>query len=146
MTKKSLLKRIGGIFLMAAMTLSIGGCALDEEGGTSSNGNTSSTAEGSGDTIKVGILHSLSGTMAISETSVRDAELLAIKEINEKGGVLGKQIEAVIEDGASDTAVFISDNSSIVGSNLAAKDATITLARLSFSDFAENFTSIMFII
>jgi len=44
--------------------------------------------------------------MAISETSVRDAELLAIKEINEKGGVLGKQIEAVIEDGASDTAVF----------------------------------------
>ncbi len=37
------------------------------------------TAEGSGDTIKVGILHSLSGTMAISETSVRDAELLAIK-------------------------------------------------------------------
>lgn len=106
MTKKSLLKRIGGIFLMAAMTLSIGGCALDEEGGTSSNGNTSSTAEGSGDTIKVGILHSLSGTMAISETSVRDAELLAIKEINEKGGVLGKQIEAVIEDGTSDTAVF----------------------------------------
>ena len=106
MTKKSLLKRIGGIFLMAAMTLSIGGCALDEEGGTSSNGNTSSTAEGSGDTIKVGILHSLSGTMAISETSVRDAELLAIKEINENGGVLGKQIEAVIEDGASDTAVF----------------------------------------
>ena len=105
MTKKSLLKRIGGIFLMAAMTLSIGGCALDEEGGTSSSGSSSSTAS-SGDTIKVGILHSLSGTMAISETSVRDAELLAIKEINANGGVLGKQIEAVIEDGASDTAVF----------------------------------------
>lgn len=107
MTKKSLLKRIGGIFLNGSHDIIIiGGCALDEEGGTSSNGNTSSTAEGSGDTIKVGILHSLSGTMAISETSVRDAELLAIKEINEKGGVLGKQIEAVIEDGASDTAVF----------------------------------------
>lgn len=58
------------------------------------------------DSIKVGILHSLSGTMAISETSVRDAELLAIKEINENGGVLGKQLVPVIEDGASDNAVL----------------------------------------
>ena len=58
----------------------------------------SSTAD-SGDTVKVGLLHSLSGTMAISETSVRDAELLAIEEINAAGGVLGKQIEAVEEDG-----------------------------------------------
>ena len=57
---------------------------------------TSSTAD-SGDTVKVGLLHSLSGTMAISETSVRDAELLAIEEINAAGGVLGKQIEAVEE-------------------------------------------------
>lgn len=60
----------------------------------------------SGDTIKVGILHSLSGTMAISETTVVDAEQLAIKEINEAGGVLGKQIEAVIEDGESDWPTF----------------------------------------
>jgi urea transport system substrate-binding protein len=56
--------------------------------------------------IKVGILHSLSGTMAISEVSVRDAELLAIDEINKKGGVLGKQIKPVIEDGASDWPTF----------------------------------------
>ncbi len=68
-----------------------------EEGGTSVS---------SGDTIKVGILHSLSGTMAISETTVVEAEQLAIKEINEAGGVLGKQIEAVIEDGASDWPTF----------------------------------------
>jgi urea transport system substrate-binding protein len=60
----------------------------------------------SGDTIKVGILHSLSGTMAISEKSVVDAEQLAIKEINESGGVLGKQIEAIVEDGASDWPTF----------------------------------------
>ncbi len=59
-----------------------------------------------GDTIKVGILHSLSGTMAISETTVVDAENLAIKEINAAGGVLGKQIEAVTEDGASDWPTF----------------------------------------
>ncbi|WP_026103431.1 urea ABC transporter substrate-binding protein [Pseudanabaena sp. PCC 6802] len=60
----------------------------------------------SGNTIKVGILHSLSGTMSISEKSVVDAEQLAIKEINAKGGVLGKQIEAIVEDGASNWDTF----------------------------------------
>ncbi len=57
-------------------------------------------------TIKVGILHSLSGTMSISETAVHDAELLAIEEINAAGGVMGKQLEVVIEDGASDWPTF----------------------------------------
>ena len=66
---------------------------------------TDSTAS-SGDTVKVGILHSLSGTMAISETTVVDAEMLAIKEINAAGGVLGKQIEPIQEDGASDWPTF----------------------------------------
>ncbi len=66
----------------------------------------SPAAAGSGNTIKVGILHSLSGTMAISEKSVVDAEQLAIAEINQAGGVLGKQIEAVVEDGASDWPTF----------------------------------------
>jgi urea transport system substrate-binding protein len=56
--------------------------------------------------IKVGIVHSLSGTMSISEVAVRDAELLAIKEINATGGVLGQQVEAVVEDGASDWPTF----------------------------------------
>ena len=56
--------------------------------------------------IKVGILHSLSGTMSISEVTVRDAELLAISEINSKGGVLGKQLTPVVEDGASDWPTF----------------------------------------
>lgn len=51
-----------------------------------------------GNTIKVGILHSQTGTMAISEKSLIDAEKLAIEEINAAGGVLGKQIEAVVED------------------------------------------------
>ncbi|MBD2119461.1 urea ABC transporter substrate-binding protein [Trichocoleus sp. FACHB-262] len=66
----------------------------------------SPAAAGSGNTIKVGILHSLSGTMAISEKSVVDAEQLAITEINQAGGVLGKQIEAIVEDGASDWPTF----------------------------------------
>jgi urea transport system substrate-binding protein len=64
------------------------------------------SATGGGDTIKVGILHSLSGTMAISEKSVVDAEQLAIEEINAAGGVLGKKIEAIVEDGASDWPTF----------------------------------------
>lgn len=64
------------------------------------------TAAASGDVIKVGILHSLSGTMAISEKSVVDAEQLAIEEINAAGGVLGKKVEAIVEDGASDWPTF----------------------------------------
>ena len=47
------------------------------------------------DTIKVGVLHSLSGTMAISETVLKDTVLMAIDEINAKGGVLGKKLEPV---------------------------------------------------
>jgi urea transport system substrate-binding protein len=58
------------------------------------------------DTIKVGILHSLSGTMSISEVSVKDATLLAIEEINAAGGIMGKMLEPVIEDGASDWPTF----------------------------------------
>src|SRR6266478_5572931 len=58
------------------------------------------------DTIKVGILHSLSGTMSISEVSVKDAEMMAIDEINASGGVLGKKIVVTVEDGASDWPTF----------------------------------------
>jgi urea transport system substrate-binding protein len=57
-------------------------------------------------TIKVGVLHSLSGTMSISEIAVKDATLLAIEEINKAGGVLGKQLAAVVEDGQSDWPTF----------------------------------------
>ena len=77
--------------------------------GSSDTAQTSSTASGgadAGDVIKVGILHSLSGTMAISETTVVDAEMMAIDEINAAGGVLGKQIVPVKEDGASDWPTF----------------------------------------
>ena len=59
-----------------------------------------------GPTIKVGILHSLSGTIAIIERSLHNAELLAIEEINANGGVLGKQLEPVIEDPQSMVQVF----------------------------------------
>jgi len=58
------------------------------------------------DTIKVGILHSMSGTMAISETSLKDVALMAIEELNAKGGLLGKKIEPVVVDPASNWPLF----------------------------------------
>lgn len=50
------------------------------------------------DTIKVGVLHSLSGTMAISETTLKDVMLMLVEEQNKKGGLLGKKLEAVVVD------------------------------------------------
>src|SRR6188472_1708175 len=58
------------------------------------------------DTVKIGILHSLSGTMAISETTLKDTMLFLIDEQNKKGGVLGKKLEAVVVDPASNWALF----------------------------------------
>jgi urea transport system substrate-binding protein len=58
------------------------------------------------DTIKIGILHSLSGTMAISETSLKDVALMTIDEINANGGVMGKKLEAVVVDPASNWPLF----------------------------------------
>ncbi|PUA30145.1 MAG: urea ABC transporter substrate-binding protein [Cellvibrio sp. 79] len=58
------------------------------------------------DTIKVGVLHSLSGTMAISETTLKDTMLMLIEEQNKKGGLLGKKLEAVVVDPASNWPLF----------------------------------------
>src|ERR1700744_5618389 len=58
------------------------------------------------DTIKIGVLHSLSGTMAISETTLKDTVLMLIDEQNKKGGVLGKKLEAVVVDPASNWPLF----------------------------------------
>ena len=58
------------------------------------------------DTIKVGILHSLSGTMAISETALKETALMTIEEINKAGGVMGKKLEPVVVDPASNWPLF----------------------------------------
>ena len=62
-------------------------------------------ADGHG-TIKVGVLHSLSGTMAISETTLKDTVLMMVEKQNEAGGLLGKKLEAVVVDPASDWPLF----------------------------------------
>ena len=58
------------------------------------------------DTIKVGVLHSLSGTMAISETTLKDTVLMMVEQQNKKGGLLGKKLEAVVVDPASNWPLF----------------------------------------
>jgi len=82
------------------ITRFIAGAAL------SAAGLLSSFAAHAADTIKVGVLHSLSGTMAISETVLKDVTLMAIDEINAKGGVMGKKLEAVVVDPASNWPLF----------------------------------------
>ncbi len=88
-------KRLAGITLAGIMTASLAGC-----------GGGSQASAGEDGAVKVGLLHSLTGSMAISETSVRDAEVLAIEEINAAGGVNGCQISYVEEDGASNPSTF----------------------------------------
>ncbi|XID91789.1 urea ABC transporter substrate-binding protein [Paenibacillaceae bacterium WGS1546] len=100
-----------GLAVALTGSLILAGCGGNGGGSGGASTTPSSSPSGSapaasGDTVKVGILHSLSGTMSISEVTVKNSELMAIKEINAKGGVLGKQIEAVVEDGASDWPTF----------------------------------------
>lgn len=67
--------------------------------------------------VKVGVLQSLSGTMAISEVTVKNAEMMAIAEINATGGVMGQKIVPVVEDGASDPAIFSQKATKLVQSD-----------------------------
>jgi len=69
------------------------------------------------DTIKVGVLHSLSGTMAISETTLKDTMLMLIEEQNKNGGVLGKKLEPVVVDPASDWPLFAEKARELISKN-----------------------------
>ena len=104
-SRRKLLRAGAGLGALAAL----GGFAIacsddDDEPAAVTSG--SEPAPGGSGSIKVGVLHSLSGTMSISEVSVKDAEIMAMEEINAAGGVLGKQLEWVVEDGASDWPTF----------------------------------------
>jgi len=93
--------------LVLAVAMGTAACGDKVDDAAETGGATDTpAATDSGTEIKVGILHSLSGTMAISEVSVKDAEIMAIEEINAKGGVLGKQLKPIVEDGASDWPTF----------------------------------------
>ena len=94
--------------------LALGGCGSKAG---ESDAVAGATADTSGSSVKVGLLNSLSGTMAISEVTVRDSIKLAIDEINSKGGVLGKQITPVSEDGASDWPTFAEKAEKLISSD-----------------------------
>ena len=63
-------------------------------------------AQAADDTIKIGVLHSLSGTMAISETTLKDTILMMVDDLNKQGGLLGKKVEAIVVDPASNWPLF----------------------------------------
>jgi urea transport system substrate-binding protein len=83
----------------------------------SASASVGEVVDTSGPSIKVGLLNSLSGTMAISEVTVHDSLMLAVDEINASGGVLGKRIEPVSEDGASDWPTFAEKAEKLISQN-----------------------------
>lgn len=95
---KKLVFNLVGLVCMAAMLLSLGSCSSKKKQTTEGTSNDS--------IVEVGILHSLSGTMAISEVSLRDVLLMGIEEINAAGGVLGRKIVPKVVDPASDWDLF----------------------------------------
>ncbi|ACU35623.1 urea ABC transporter substrate-binding protein [Actinosynnema pretiosum subsp. pretiosum] len=95
MRSRTLRRGAAALFLIPLL---VAGCVSDPTAGGASGESATE--------IRVGVLHSLSGTMAISEVTVRDAELLAVEQLNASGGVLGKKLVPVVEDGASDWPTF----------------------------------------
>ena len=97
-------------FLLSAVcsTLLLLGCGQKASDSTSASQPASAApaATASGDTIKVGVLHSLSGTMAISESALKDTVQMLVDEQNAKGGLLGKKLVTVVEDPASNWPLF----------------------------------------
>ncbi|MGE0217957.1 urea ABC transporter substrate-binding protein [Mycolicibacterium sp.] len=107
---------VGSVVTAASLLLAGCGSKATEE----DTANAESCVDTSGDTIKVGALNSLSGTMAISEVTVRNAIDLAVEQINADGGVMGKQIQLVGEDGASEPTVFAEKAEKLISSDCVA--------------------------
>ncbi|ANI39670.1 ABC transporter substrate-binding protein [Mycolicibacterium vaccae 95051] len=103
---------------MAVASMLLAGCG--SKATDTDSANAESCVDTSGSTIKVGALNSLSGTMAISEVTVRNAIDLAVEQINAAGGVLDKQIQLVGEDGASEPTVFAEKAEKLISSDCVA--------------------------
>ncbi len=106
----------------------------------------SAPAQAQDETIKVGILHSLSGTMAISETTLKDTMLFLIDEQNKKGGLLGKQLEAVVVDPASDWPLFAEKARELISVNKVAAvfGCWTSVSRKSVLPVFEELNSLLF--
>ncbi|MFE3192257.1 urea ABC transporter substrate-binding protein [Nocardia sp. NPDC059240] len=104
---------------LALSAVMLAGCG-SRDSDTASGSNAKSCVDTSKDTIKIGSLHSLTGTMAISEVTVANATKLAVDQINAAGGVMGKKLEVVLEDGASDPKTFAEKAEKLVSSDCVA--------------------------
>ncbi|WP_405498726.1 urea ABC transporter substrate-binding protein [Nocardia sp. NBC_00511] len=104
---------------LALSAVMIAGCG-SRDSDTASGSNAKSCVDTSKDTIKIGSLHSLTGTMAISEVTVANATKLAVDQINAAGGVMGKKLEVVLEDGASDPKTFAEKAEKLISSDCVA--------------------------
>ena len=100
------------------LVLTACGSRVGEDGAGAASAE--SCVDTSGDSVKVGAINSLSGATAINETVIRDAIELAVEEINSDGGVLGKQLDLIAEDGASDPTVFAEKAEKLVTSDCVA--------------------------
>jgi urea transport system substrate-binding protein len=116
--QKSRLLSLGCLALVSALALT--GCGGSKVGSDTAAANTSSCVKTDGDTIKIGFLNSRSGTMAISENTVYAALAMAKDEINAAGGVNGKQLEVVAEDGASEPTIFAEKAQKLISSDCVA--------------------------
>ncbi|WP_238420142.1 urea ABC transporter substrate-binding protein [Gordonia sp. 'Campus'] len=114
-------RRRYGILIPAALSaVALVMTACGSSAGDESASTAQSCVDTSGNTVKVGSLNSLSGTMAISEVTVRDSIKLAVDQINDDGGVLGKQITLVGEDGASEPTIFAEKAEKLISSDCVA--------------------------
>ncbi len=122
--------------MLQATGVAIGGAAV----------LTAFEASAAGDPIKVGILHSLSGTMAISETTLKDVMLMLIEDQNKKGGVLGRKLEAVVVDPASDWPLFAEKARELVSKDKVAAvfGCWTSVSRKSVLPVFEELNSILF--
>src|SRR4051812_26807229 len=98
--------------VLLALTMLAAACGSDSKSDDASGGDKAAAADTSsdtcvdGDTVTLGFLNSTSGAMAISEQTVRDSLSLAATEINAAGGIMGKKIKFIEEDGQSEPSVF----------------------------------------
>ncbi|WP_040813706.1 urea ABC transporter substrate-binding protein [Nocardia concava] len=104
---------------LALSAVMVAGCG-SRDSDSASGSNAKSCVDTSKDTIKIGSLHSLTGTMAISEVTVANATKLAVDQINAAGGVMGKKLEIVLEDGASDPKTFAEKAEKLISSDCVA--------------------------
>src|ERR687894_1018980 len=111
---------LSGICVASALVLFLSACGGSRVGSEAGGAGGTSCVETDGATIKVGFLNSRSGTMAISENTVYDALEMAKEQINAAGGVLGKQLEVVAEDGASEPTVFAEKAQKLIRSDCTA--------------------------